>query len=44
MSHLDTEAGKEELAHLEMIGTIIKQLTQGASTKEIEESGMVPYC
>jgi spore coat protein JC len=43
MSHFDTDTGTEELAHLEMIGTIVKQLTQGASTKEIEESGMAPY-
>ena len=33
------DIGTEELANLEMIGTIVRQLTQGISTKEIEESG-----
>jgi spore coat protein JC len=33
------DIGTEELAHLEMIGTIVRQLTQGLSTTEIEESG-----
>ena len=33
------DIGTEELAHLEIIGTIVKQLTQGITAKEIEESG-----
>lgn len=37
------DIGTEELAHLEMIGTIVRQLTQGISTKEIEESSFAPY-
>ena len=37
------DIGTEELAHLEMIGTIVRQLTKGISTKEIEESGYAPY-
>jgi len=37
------DIGTEELAHLEMIGTIVRQLIQGVSTKEIEESGFAPY-
>jgi spore coat protein JC len=37
------DIGTEELAHLEMIGTMVKQLTKGASLKEIEESGLAPY-
>ncbi len=37
------DIGTEELAHLEMIGTIVRQLTQGISTTEIEESGFAPY-
>ena len=35
--------GTEELAHLEMMGTIVKQLTQGLSDKEIKEAGLDPY-
>jgi len=37
------DIGTEELAHLEMIGTMVKQLTQNASMKEIEDSGMAAY-
>lgn len=37
------DIGTEELAHLEMIGTMVRQLTQNASIKEIEESGMAAY-
>ena len=37
------DIGTEELAHLEIIGTMVRQLTQGISTKEIEESGYAPY-
>lgn len=37
------DIGTEELAHLEMIGTIVRQLTQGISTKEIEESGFSAF-
>lgn len=37
------DIGTEELAHLEMIGTMVKQLTQGASIDEIEAGGMAPY-
>ena len=35
--------GTEELAHLEMVGTIVHQLTKGASIEEIEKSGLAPY-
>lgn len=38
-----TDIGTEELAHLEMVGTIIHQLTKNASTSEIENSPMAPY-
>ena len=31
--------GTEELAHLEMVGTIVHQLTKGASIEEIEKAG-----
>ena len=37
------DIGTEELAHLEMIGTMVRQLTQGASVKEIEAGGMGAY-
>lgn len=37
------DIGTEELAHLEMIGTIVRQLTHGISTKEIEESDFAPF-
>ena len=37
------DIGTEELAHLEMIGTIVRQLTQGISTQEIEESDFAPF-
>lgn len=37
------DIGTEELAHLEMIGTMVRQLTRGISTKEIEESGFAAY-
>jgi|GEM_PF-267548 len=38
-----TDIGTEELAHLEMIGTMVKQLTKNASIEEIEKSGLAPY-
>jgi spore coat protein JC len=41
--HLVTDVGTEELGHLEMIGTIVHQLTRNLSEKEIEESGFAPY-
>jgi len=37
------DIGTEELAHLEMVGAMVKQLTQNASIKEIEDSGMAAY-
>lgn len=37
------DIGTEELAHLEMVGTMVRQLTQGASMKEIEEGGFDAY-
>ena len=35
--------GANELAHLEMVGTIVHQLTDGASIEEIEKAGLAPY-
>ena len=37
------DIGTEELAHLEMVGTIVHQLTDGASIEEIEKAGLAPY-
>ena len=37
------DVGTEELAHLEMVGTIVHQLTKGASIEEIERAGLAPY-
>jgi spore coat protein JC len=38
-----TDIGTEELAHLEMIATIVRQLTKGLSAKELEDAGFAPY-
>ena len=35
--------GTEELAHLEMVGTIINQLTEGATAKEMQDAGLSDY-
>ena len=40
---LEASVGTEELAHLEMIGAIVRQLTRGLSAKELEASGFAPY-
>ncbi len=38
-----TDIGTEELAHLEMIGSIVYQLTKNLSTEEIKEAGFDAY-
>lgn len=38
-----TDIGTEELAHLEMIATIVHQLTRGLTLQEIMDSGFAPY-
>lgn len=38
-----TDIGTEELAHLEMVATIVHQLTCNLSMEEIENSGLGPY-
>ena len=38
-----TDIGTEELGHLEMIGTIVHQLTRNLTEKQIEDSGLAPY-
>jgi spore coat protein JC len=37
------DIGTEELAHLEIVGSIVHQLTKGASVEEILEAGMGGY-
>lgn len=37
------DIGTEELAHLEMVGSIVHQLTDGASPEELEKAGMGAY-
>jgi spore coat protein JC len=37
------DIGTEELAHLEMVGSMVHQLMKGASIEEIEKAGMGPY-
>lgn len=43
MCNFDTDIGTEELAHLEMIGAIVSQLTRNLSMEEIEASGFDKY-
>jgi spore coat protein JC len=38
-----TDIGTEELAHLEMIGTIVRQLTENLSIDEIKAGGYEPF-
>ncbi len=37
------DIGTEELAHLEMVGTMVRQLMENASLEEIEKAGMAGY-
>ena len=37
------DIGTEELAHLEMVGTIVHQLTKNATIEEIKEAGLDAY-
>lgn len=37
------DIGTEELAHLEMVGTMVKQLTENASLDQIEKDSLAPY-
>ena len=37
------DIGTEELAHLEIVGTIVHQLTQNATIEELEKAGLAPY-
>ena len=37
------DVGTEELAHLEMVGTLVHQLTDGATPEEMEAAGLGAY-
>lgn len=38
-----TDIGTEELAHLEIVGTLVRQLTKNATTSQIEKSPLATY-
>ena len=38
-----TDIGTEELGHMEMVSSIVHQLTKNLSMSEIEKSGFAPY-
>lgn len=38
-----TDIGTEELGHLEMIGTIVHQLTRNLNDNQIKDAGFAPY-
>lgn len=38
-----TDIGTEELAHLEIVGAMVHQLTRDLAPEEIEKSGFAPY-
>ena len=37
------DIGTEELAHLEMVGTLVHQLTEGVCPEELKKAGLGPY-
>lgn len=39
----DPSAGTEELGHLEMIGTIVHQLTRNMTEQQMQDSAFAPY-
>lgn len=41
--HVDYDIGTEELGHLEMVGSIIHQLTRKLTDDQIENSNFAPY-
>ena len=41
--HIGTPAGTEELGHLEMVGTIVYQLTRNLTPEQIKEAGFDAY-
>lgn len=43
VAHFDCPLGTEELGHLEMVGTIVHQLTRNLTEEQIKEAGFEPY-
>ena len=43
VSNFDNNIGTEELAHLEIVAAIVRQLTKGLSAEELEASGLAAY-
>ena len=43
VASLLTDIGTEELAHVEMICAIVRQLTKDLTVDQIEQSGLAPY-
>ena len=43
MCNIASNIGTEELAHMEMVATIVRQLTKGLSAEELEAAGFAPY-
>jgi len=43
VSNIYYDIGTEELAHLEMVGTMVRQLTQNASIDDIKKAGYASY-
>ena len=43
MVAIGTDTGTEELAHLEIVATIIRQLTRNLTPEEIKSSGFDKY-
>lgn len=41
--HFDPLVGTEELGHLEMVGSIVHQLTRNLKDSQILDSGFAPY-
>ncbi len=41
--HFDSDAGTEELGHLEMVGAIVHQLTRNLKDSQIQDSAFAPY-
>ena len=43
LSAILTDIGTEELSHMEMIASIVTQLTRGLTAKQLEEQGFADY-
>jgi Mn-containing catalase len=41
--HFDIDTEESELAHLELIATIVRQLTKGLSAKELDSKNFYAY-